>query len=245
MSFKNTTILLFSIIAILLSFTLFLFMYQIEEVENPEYVKWEKEWLTTDEAKKMLQYWQNKLSNADNLLYLSTNYERLSNVSPQGRSKYFSFDKSLSERIVTFSKENTVRSFVVLLAAYATMLHKLSHQNIVTIGVPLTNRRKEKTKNVFGVFVNILPLMVEFSAQLTGKELVKQIRQTLLQAHRNQDIPFLHLVDHATLHHGRRQRLPPLLHHVDLESLPGRGNANRSQTRNGAGGQERTRAPKG
>ena len=34
MDFKKTTILLFSIIAILLSFTLFLFLYQIDEVEN-------------------------------------------------------------------------------------------------------------------------------------------------------------------------------------------------------------------
>jgi len=166
-------------------------------IQYAEYVNWEKKWLKTNEARKMLQYWHNNFANSDYFLHLPTDYKRPQYLSHQGKSRYFSLDKSITEKIVAFSKENTIRAFVVLLTAYAIMLHKLSYQNNITIGVPLTNRRKEKTKDIFGVFVNILPIVVNFSAQLTGIKLIRQIRHTLLQAHRNQEIPFLHIVDHV------------------------------------------------
>ncbi|MFZ0282944.1 MAG: amino acid adenylation domain-containing protein, partial [Bacteroidales bacterium] len=99
--------------------------------------------------------------------------------------------KELSDKVLRFAKENNVNSFTVLLTAYAIFLNRLTSQSDIIVGVPLTNRRKPQFKDTFGCFVNIVPVLSHFSDNITGIELLKQIRKSLLNAHRIQELPFL------------------------------------------------------
>ena len=109
----------------------------------------------------------------------------------EGKRNHFDLDKELSYKMLRFAEENSVNAFTVLLTAYAILINRLTNQPDIIIGVPLTNRRKPEFKNTFGCFVNIVPVLVHFNENITGIELLKQIRQSLLLVHRMQEVPFL------------------------------------------------------
>ena len=156
-----------------------------------EYSKWEEIWLQSDEAEKMLGEWKKFIPQTPDILEIPADFSipRIHNL--EGERKHFTIDKELSLKILKFAEENSVSTFTVLLTAYAILLNRLTNQSSIIIGIPLTNRRKPEFKDTFGCFVNIVPVLVNFDENVTGLELLKKIRQSLLTAHRIQEVPYL------------------------------------------------------
>lgn len=170
---------------------------KIEESDNSykEFVSWEKKSLGTPEADRMIKFWKNHLKGADFKLNLPTDFERPSLSTKKGKRIYFSLDKLRTDRVKIFGKKKSIDPFVILLSAYALLCNCLSKQDHVIVGVPVTNRRKLSFKNTFGPLLNIIPIHVNFSTINNENDLIKQVRISLLQAHRNQEIPFLFLLE--------------------------------------------------
>lgn len=160
-----------------------------------EFAIWEKEWLGTEESDKMLHYWKNHLKGSDFRLELPSDFERPSVSTRKGKRIYFSLDDLCTDQIQSFGKKISMNTFVILLSAYALMCHRLSKQDHVIVGVPVTNRRKQQFKKTFGPLLNIVPIHVNFSAIDNEEDLLRQVRISLLQAHRNQEVPFLFLLE--------------------------------------------------
>ncbi len=159
----------------------------------------EREWIESVEAKKMLKYWQSLYTDRDYLLQLSQSKKRPALNRKNGKRIYFKFDVNSYSRIKKYTKSNSTTVFAILLSGYSLLCNKLSQQNKVIIGVPLTNRRKEINKHIFGPLVNIVPLLVDFSDIKSDNELISYIRKSMLLAHRNQEIPFLNLLENLDL----------------------------------------------
>jgi len=162
-----------------------------------EYVEHYTKWLESPMAEEMLDYWLSEIENANLTLDLPTDFERPKQLALKGRSIKFSLDQQFTTKLRSFSSENLVKPFVTLLSAYASVLSRLSNKKQIIIGVPMSNRRREENKNIFGCFVNIVPIKIDFSRDITGRELVKQVRVALFKAHRNQELPLLYLIDRA------------------------------------------------
>lgn len=168
-----------------------------EEIDTTykEFVCWEKEWLSTPKADRMLGFWKNHLKGADFELDLPTDYKRPSLSTKKGKRIYFILDELLTKRVKTFGKKVSMDPFVILLSAYALLCSRLSKQDHIIVGVPVTNRRKLGFKNTFGPLLNIVPIHVNFATINDENDLIKQVRISLLQAHRNQEIPLLFLLE--------------------------------------------------
>ncbi len=162
-----------------------------------EYVEKYTKWLESANAEKMLDYWLKEIEDTNLTLDLPTDFDRPKQLSLKGRSVKFSIDQHLSETIKSFASKNLVKPFVILLSAYAATLSRLSNKKQIIIGVPLSNRRREENKNVFGCFMNIVPIKIDFSNDITGENLIKQVRVALFKAHRNQELPLLYLINRA------------------------------------------------
>jgi len=169
--------------------------FEETDISYKEFVSWEKEWLCTQEAERMLGFWKKHLEGADFELYLPTDDKRPSLSTKKGKRIYFVLDESITISVKTFGKKISIDSFVILLSAYSFLCHKLSKQDHVIVGVPTTNRKKLNFKNTFGPLLNIVPIHVNFSTINDKNDLIKQVRLSLLQAHRNQEIPFLFLLE--------------------------------------------------
>ena len=160
--------------------------------EYKEYSIWEKNWLSSDNADKIRNEWNDALNDIDQI-NLPFDFNEDSTFKSRGKRIHFSLKNDISDQIEKFSTKNNIAPFIVHLSAYILLLSRIEEQSTFAIGVPLSNRKQEKFKDTVGCFVNVLPLIIRIDTKLTFKEIIKQVRAELLKNHRRQEIPFIEL----------------------------------------------------
>src|SRR5205085_10573149 len=88
-----------------------------------------------------------------------------------------------------------VTLFMTLLAAFQLVLARYSGQREVVVGTDVANRNRLETEGLIGFFINQLVLRTDFSANPSWREILQQVRETVLAAYAHQDVPFEKLVE--------------------------------------------------
>src|SRR5208283_4681642 len=101
-----------------------------------------------------------------------------------------------------------VTLFLLLLAAFETLLHRYSGEEDLPLGVPISGRRSDIRK-VIGCFANMLVFRTPISPGITFLELLARVRQTAVEAYEHQDVPFTKLVE--AIQPKRDRRYNPLV----------------------------------
>jgi amino acid adenylation domain-containing protein len=83
---------------------------------------------------------------------------------------------------------------MALLAAYKTLLMRLSGQTDVIVGTPLLGRDRPELEAVVGMFANTLPLRTDLSGELDFASLLARVRDTVVGAQDHSDVPFERIV---------------------------------------------------
>ncbi|WP_306325768.1 non-ribosomal peptide synthetase, partial [Streptomyces venezuelae] len=86
------------------------------------------------------------------------------------------------ERLDTAARAAGVRPSRVLLAAVAAYLHRVSGEQDLVLGLPVTARDDEVSAGVPGMVSNIVPLRLDVRPGTTGSALVAQVRDTVAGA---------------------------------------------------------------
>ncbi|HSN85666.1 MAG TPA: AMP-binding protein, partial [Thermoanaerobaculia bacterium] len=81
--------------------------------------------------------------------------------------------------------------FMVLLAAFQTLLHRLSGQDDIRVGSPFANRRQVEVEGLIGLFMNTVALRTRFDVPAGMRGLVVRVRRTVLGALARQDVPLV------------------------------------------------------
>src|SRR2546423_4637948 len=84
--------------------------------------------------------------------------------------------------------------YMVLLAAYQTLLNRYSGQDDIIVGSPTAGRDDEETQELIGYFAGALVMRTSFAGDPTFAELLERVSNTALDAYEHQDIPFEKLV---------------------------------------------------
>lgn len=85
--------------------------------------------------------------------------------------------------------------FTVLLSAYGLMLHGISSQKKVTIGIPASGRNHHKVEDLIGIFINMLPVSINFEQSKPAESLISQVQSSIEDALIDQDLPFEKLIE--------------------------------------------------
>ena len=80
--------------------------------------------------------------------------------------------------------------FATLLAGFQTLLHRLSNQNDVVVGVPTAGQSLLEDGTLVGHCVNFLPLRTRFRDDLTFAALLSEVKKTLLDAYDHQSYTY-------------------------------------------------------
>lgn len=163
-------------------------------IQYNHYVTWQNEWHHSQDSADMLQFWKQELKEQPPLLDLPLDYPRPPTVTSKGGAQWFQLDKERSRHLHKFSHQKSIAPFIVLLSCYLVLLSRYSRQNDITIGVPLSNRRREDDKKTMGCFVTILPLAFQLPNEMSFTELLASVRKKLLLAHRHQETSFDEIV---------------------------------------------------
>lgn len=163
-------------------------------IQYNNYVTWQKKWSHSQDSATMLQYWQKELGEQSPILNLPFDSPRPPTISSRGGAQWFQLSKEQTEQLHEFSQKNSVAPFIVLLSCYLVLLSRYCSQDNITIGIPLSNRRRKGDKEVMGCFVNILPLAFQLANEMSFAELLPFVRKKLLLAHRHQETSFDEIV---------------------------------------------------
>lgn len=166
-----------------------------------DYVNWQNKFLASQRAQKMQDYWLNHLPAEVPVLSLPTDKPRPAVQTNNGASEFFTLSDDLSARIQQLAKKEGATVFMVLLSAYYTLLHRYSGQDNIIVGSPVMGRTEPEFANLYGYFVNPLPLCADLSGNPSPQKLLNQVQNIVLNGLDNQEYPFVMLVDKLGLKH--------------------------------------------
>ena len=139
-------------------------------------------------------YWEKRLSGQLPRLELPTLQDR-NNISTYTVStSVLEINGELYENIKKFTTEAKVSNFMFLLSVYYLLLSKTSENNDVIIGTDAIGRTHPELNGLVGTFVNILPLRVQVSPNISYLDFLSEVKDCVLTAFDNQDFQFDQMV---------------------------------------------------
>jgi hypothetical protein len=125
-------------------------------IQYADFAQWQRRWLTDEVLERQLLYWKQQLKGAPAVLQLPTDRPRPSVQNFQGAHYPFALSESLTRSINLLARQEGVTLFMLLLAAFQTLLHRYTGQDDIVIGSPIAGRNRSETEGLIGFFVNTL-----------------------------------------------------------------------------------------
>ncbi|MEH2134825.1 MAG: condensation domain-containing protein [Nostoc sp.] len=173
-------------------------------IQYVDFAVWQRNWLQGERLETQLAYWQRKLGGKLPVLELprvrgASLRDAPRTLTPSqtfsGGREALVLPKTLSEKLKTLNQRQGITLFMILLAAFQTLLHWYTDQEDIVVGTDIANRNQAETKELIGFFVNQLVLRTDLSGNPTFLELLERVREMTLEAYAHQDLPFDKLVD--------------------------------------------------
>jgi non-ribosomal peptide synthetase component F len=169
-------------------------------VQYVDYTLWQREQLgdlddSHSRIAAQLAYWEDALAGIPERLELPTDRPYPPVAGYGGASVAVDWPAELQQRVARVAREHNATSFMVVQAALAVLLSKLSGSSDVAVGFPIAGRRDPALTELVGFFVNTLVLRVDLGGDPTVAELLDRVRERSLAAYEHQDVPFEVLVE--------------------------------------------------
>lgn len=168
-----------------------------------DYAAWQQEQFESGALNVDLTYWRRQLEGAPELLPLPLDRPRPAVRSFAGALHQVVLAPDLLEALESFAQREYMTFFMLLLAAFESLLHCYSGTEDIVVGTDIANRNRLEIEDLIGFFVNNVALRTDLSGNPTFRELLKRVRKTTLDAFVHQDFPFDRLVKHIN---PQRQR---------------------------------------
>jgi amino acid adenylation domain-containing protein len=162
-------------------------------VQYGDFAVWQREWLTDDTRETRLGWWREALAGLPPRLDLPTDRPRPAVADSRGAAVPVALSSGRS--LAALARREGVSLFMVVLAAFESLLGRYTGRDDVAVGVPLAGRDREEIEDLIGFFVNPVVLRLDLSGSPTFRELLARAREATLGAWANQDLPFELLVE--------------------------------------------------
>ena len=164
-------------------------------IQYGDFAVWQRLWLSGEVLHRQSSYWQQALAGAPALLTLPTDRPRPAQQDYAGSSVEVRLDERLTAGLKALSQRHGTTLYMTLMAAWASLLARLSGQQDVVIGSPVANRTRSEVEGLIGLFVNTLAVRIDTSGELSTEALLARVKALTLQAQAHQDLPFEQVVE--------------------------------------------------
>jgi amino acid adenylation domain-containing protein len=163
-------------------------------LQYPDYAVWQREHLTDDVLRDKLAYWSGVLAGKSQTLALPTDRVRPELQSFKGQELPIAFSEETSAGLRAYAQEHKLSAFVVMLSALGVLLQRYTGNRDIIVGCPFANRTSEELQDVVGLFMNLLPILVEVDPTTRFEQLAADVRRKVMRAQGLQDTPFEKIV---------------------------------------------------
>ncbi|MFA8437278.1 MAG: amino acid adenylation domain-containing protein, partial [Marinifilaceae bacterium] len=164
-------------------------------LQYKDYSEWQNSEEQQVRVKEQEDYWLKRFVGEIPILNLPTDYIRPAIQSYDGATVRFALSKNETELLKTLARENDLTLFMSLLSVFTILLSRMSDQERIVVGTPVSGRNHADLEGIVGMFVNTLAIENEVKGVDTLKEFVARVKQNSLDAFENQDYQFEELVE--------------------------------------------------
>jgi amino acid adenylation domain-containing protein len=164
-------------------------------IQYADFAAWQRGWLAGDALRALVDFWRRELAGAPPRTELPTDRPWPAVQTFRGGVLPVVLPPDLASRLRALGRSERVTPFMVLLAGFAALLHRLGGQEDLLLGTPVANRTRMETEDLIGFFVNTLVLRLRPSGGQPVRRLLERVRATTLAAYAHQELPFEKLVE--------------------------------------------------
>lgn len=161
-----------------------------------DYTNWHNQWLNSPLSDIQLQYWKDKLQHhSADIGDLKGDKQRPLSITFDVTTETFSLPDNITHCLKDFSTEQGCTLYSALLAVYARLCCEYNDQSFFMVGTPVSGRTKPQFDDVIGLFVNTIPLCIEYKKDESYQLFCKRLTKQLALDFSNQDFPFDKIVN--------------------------------------------------
>jgi len=168
------------------------------DIQYADYASWQRSYLKDEVLEEHLRYWKQQLSGklpVVNLAGVLQPRARPAVRTYRGASKSIPLPAELSKSLKALSRQEGATLFMVLLAAFKTLLYRYTAQSDLMLGVSMGNRDRAEIEPLIGFFINMLPMRTDLSGNPRFTQLLKRVKEVALGTYAHQETPFEKLVE--------------------------------------------------
>jgi amino acid adenylation domain-containing protein len=155
----------------------------------------QRDLLAGPEGERLWAFWRDQLAPPLPLLDLPTDRPRPPLQTWRGASLAATLPPPLAARLRALAAAEGATLSTLLLAGFAALLHRLTGQRDLIAGFPHGGRGRPDLVEVVGYFVDPLAIRLRPAADATFRELLSDVRRTVLDAFAHAEMPFALLVE--------------------------------------------------
>ncbi|MFA9332599.1 non-ribosomal peptide synthetase [Bacillus velezensis] len=164
-------------------------------LQYKDYAVWQRSFQEKEGYQKQEVYWLKRLEGELPVLELPADKPRPAVRSFAGGSVSCTLDADTASGLHRIARDHGSTLYMVLLAAYNTLLARLSGQEDIIVGSPIAGRPHKDLEPILGMFVNTLAIRTEPKGDKRFTDYLAEVRQAALEAYEHQDYPFEELVE--------------------------------------------------
>ncbi|CAG6397095.1 amino acid adenylation domain-containing protein [Streptomyces cocklensis] len=177
-------------------------------VQYGDFASWQHQQLEDGGWQRDLAYWRDHLAGAPPVLELPADRPRPAVQGFNGGSVPIDLPPALVRELAALAARHGATPYMALLAVFHILLHRLTGQDDIVVGVPTALRGRAEVEPLIGYFVNTLPIRGDLSGNPTAETVLTRVRDACLGAYEHQDVPFELIV--ADLNTPRDLSRPPV-----------------------------------
>jgi non-ribosomal peptide synthetase component F len=165
-------------------------------------------------------FWVDKFANGAPALELPTDRLRPQVRTYAGAMEAITLAPERYARLKTASPKLGGTLFATLLSSFATLLHRLTGQDDLVIGVPFAGQIRVGRDELVGHCLNFLPLRLQPSSGRAFREFAVEVKEQVLEAYDHQNYTFGSLLQKLTLPRGTgRLPLVSVMFNIDKSGI--------------------------
>lgn len=155
-----------------------------------DYAAWQHEQAATMRLDDQLDYWRNALAGPLPRLELAGDRPRPGMPTHAGSMERFELSAALGDRLKAFARAENTTLYIVLLAAYKTMLHRYTGDTDIIVGSVTDTRRRPELQTMIGYFLDTIAFRSRPEGNCSFRTYLAQVKASAAGALGASDIPF-------------------------------------------------------
>jgi amino acid adenylation domain-containing protein len=160
-----------------------------------QYVEWLRVANRREGASGDESYWLGQFADSIPVLELPLDHPRPPVKTYKGGRQSLILDRGVLSELKNFGRQQGCTLFMTLLAGYMALLHRLTGQEDLVVGIPASGRGLKGSDSLVGYCLNVLPIRSRLYGNPTIRQYLTYLRGVLLNAYEHQEYPFTSLIN--------------------------------------------------